>query len=60
MHNFFNTKNKDPTLNMFYFIIYIFRDIQNDKDDFNKQMVLAEFLTLILSVGETLPLSCFG
>jgi len=35
------------------------RDIQNDKDDFNKQMVLAEFLTLILSVGETLPLSCF-
>lgn len=34
--------------------------MQNDKDDFNKQIILAEFLTLILSVGETLPISCFG
>lgn len=38
----------------------MFRDMQNDKDDFNKQIILAEFLTLILSVGETLPISCFG
>ncbi|VVC45571.1 Domain of unknown function DUF2013,SH3 domain [Cinara cedri] len=35
------------------------RDVQNDKDDFNKQIILAEFLTLVLSVGETLPISCF-
>lgn len=34
--------------------------MQNDKDDFDKQIILAEFLTLILSVGETLPISCFG
>lgn len=38
----------------------MFRDMQNDKDDFNKKIILAEFLTLILSVGETLPISCFG
>jgi len=38
----------------------MFRDIQNNKDDLNKQVILAEFLTLILSVGETLPTSCFG
>ncbi|KAF0748384.1 NCK-interacting protein with SH3 domain, partial [Aphis craccivora] len=35
------------------------RDIQNNKDDLSKQVILAEFLTLILSVGETLPISCF-
>lgn len=35
------------------------RDIQNNKEDLNKQVILAEFLTLILSVGETLPISCF-
>lgn len=34
--------------------------MQNDQDDFNKQIILAEFLTLILSAGETLPISCFG
>uniref|UniRef100_A0A2S2P683 NCK-interacting protein with SH3 domain n=1 Tax=Schizaphis graminum TaxID=13262 RepID=A0A2S2P683_SCHGA len=33
--------------------------MQNNKDDLNKQVILAEFLTLILSVGETLPISCF-
>lgn len=38
----------------------MFRDLQNDKDDIEKQIILAEFLTLILSVGETLPISCFG
>jgi len=38
----------------------MFRDMQNNKDDLNKQVILAEFLTLILSVGETLPISCFG
>ncbi|XP_025207112.1 NCK-interacting protein with SH3 domain [Melanaphis sacchari] len=35
------------------------RDMQNNKDDLSKQVILAEFLTLILSVGETLPISCF-
>lgn len=35
------------------------RDIQNNKDDLSKQVILAEFLTLILSVGETLPITCF-
>lgn len=34
--------------------------MQNDTDDFNKQIILAEFLTLILSVGEPLPITCFG
>lgn len=38
----------------------MFRDIQNNNDDLNKQVILAEFLTLILSVGENLPISCFG
>lgn len=38
----------------------MFRDMQNDKDNFDKQIVLSEFLTLILSVGESLPISCFG
>lgn len=38
----------------------MFRDMQNNKEDFTKQIILAEFLTLILSVGETLPISCFG
>ncbi|CAI6365726.1 unnamed protein product [Macrosiphum euphorbiae] len=35
------------------------RDMQNNKEDLNKQVILSEFLTLILSVGETLPISCF-
>lgn len=38
----------------------MFRDIQNDNNDFNKQIILAEFLTLVLSVGESLPIICFG
>lgn len=38
----------------------MFRDMQSEKDDVNKQMIIAEFLTLILSVGEKLPITCFG
>ncbi|XP_050421575.1 NCK-interacting protein with SH3 domain [Adelges cooleyi] len=35
------------------------REMQNDVDDDDKKMLLAEFLTLVLSVGETLPIICF-
>lgn len=59
--DFFNTiTSKNVNRKKKNWLYFMFREMQNDTDDTNKQIIIAEFLTLILSVGEPLPIACFG